>query len=104
MQKWSSLVEFFDAMHCLKIVTKERIRHKYSDEMEKASTIIMLPVVPFNQVKHAEVCDYLDWLQEFLLKVHVPDGIDVAKLSQSENLKLMERVFASISFVFTYII
>ena len=98
------LVEFFDAMRCLKIVTKEHIRHKYSDEMEKASTIINLPVVPFNQVKHAEVCDYLDWLQEFLLKVHAPDGIDVAELSQSEKLKLMERVFAGISSVFIYII
>lgn len=64
--------------------------------MEKASTIINLPVVPFNQIKHAEVCDYLDWLEEFLLKVYAPDGVNVTKLPGPEKLKLMEKVFAGI--------
>jgi hypothetical protein len=90
------LVEFFESLRCLKVVTQEHIGHKYSKEMEKASTIINLPVVPFNQIKHAEVCDYLDWLEEFLLKVYAPDGVNVTKLPPPEKLKLMEKVFAGI--------
>ena len=90
------LVEFFESLRCLKGVTQEHIGHKYSKEMEKASTIINLPVVPFNQIKHAEVCDYLDWLEEFLLKVYAPDGINVTNLPPTEKLKLMENVFAGI--------
>ena len=34
--------------------------------MKEKSTIVALPVVPFNQSKLADVCQYLDYLQDFL--------------------------------------
>ena len=37
--------------------------------MKEGSTIVGLPVVPFNQAKLADVCQYLDYLQDFLNSV-----------------------------------
>lgn len=37
--------------------------------MEKRSEIIALPVSPFNQSVHADVCQYLDELQNFIADV-----------------------------------
>ena len=42
---------------------------RYSQEMAQKSDIIGLPVVPFNQNKVADVCQYLQWLQDFFFKV-----------------------------------
>jgi hypothetical protein len=40
--------------------------------MQEKSIIIGLPVVPYNQTKHSDVCKYLDELQEFLATVYTP--------------------------------
>lgn len=45
---------------------------RYSDEMAKKSVIMGLPVVPFNQNKHSDVCQYLEHLENFLLEVFTP--------------------------------
>lgn len=37
--------------------------------MAQKSDIVGLPVVPFNQNKVADVCQYLQWLQDFFLEV-----------------------------------
>ena len=37
---------------------------RYSDEMAKKSVIMGFPVVPFNQNKHSDVCQYLEYLEE----------------------------------------
>ena len=37
--------------------------------MAQKSDIVGLPVVPFNQNKVANVCQYLQWLQDFFLEV-----------------------------------
>lgn len=42
---------------------------RYSSEMAKKSCIVGLPVVPFNQNKISDVCQYLQWLQDLLYKV-----------------------------------
>lgn len=39
--------------------------------MAQKSEILGLPVVPFNQNKVADVCQYLQWLQDFFLKTEV---------------------------------
>ena len=90
------LVEFFDGLSCLKRVTNAHISHKYSKEMAQRSEIISLPVVLFNQAKYSGVCQYLDWLQEFLLSVYAPDTVSQDNISSSEKLKLMEELFEGI--------
>lgn len=40
--------------------------------MATKSTVIGLPMLPFNQSKHSDVCKYLDHLQNFLVDVHSP--------------------------------
>lgn len=37
--------------------------------MAQKSCIVGLPVVPFNQNKVSDVCQYLQWLEDLLLKV-----------------------------------
>ena len=42
---------------------------RYSNEMAEKSCIIGLPVVPYNQNKISDVCQYLQWLQDLLYNV-----------------------------------
>ena len=53
--------------------------------MKDGSTIVGLSVVPFNQAKFADVCQYLDYLQDFLNSVTqaVPQNKFFIMLSQS---------------------
>ena len=41
--------------------------------MAKKSTVIGLPIVPYNQNKHADVVQYLEYIEDFLMKVYIPD-------------------------------
>ena len=45
----------------------------FSDCMKKKSTIVALPVVPFNQSRLSDVCQYLDYLQNFLSSLPLPE-------------------------------
>ncbi|XP_029185142.2 uncharacterized protein LOC114953141 isoform X2 [Acropora millepora] len=58
------LLEFFDFMKPFVKAVPAHIKHRYSGSMKEKSTIVALPVVPFNQSKLADVCQYLDYLQE----------------------------------------
>ena len=40
--------------------------------MNKKSVIIGLPVVPYNQSKHADVCQYLEYFQKLLVDIYKP--------------------------------
>ena len=48
--------------------------------MKKKSTIVALPVVPFNQAKLSDVCQYLDYLQNFLSSLPLPEVLILHKL------------------------
>lgn len=37
--------------------------------MAEKSCVVGLPVVPFNQSKVGDVCQYLQWLEDFFSKV-----------------------------------
>lgn len=63
------LVECFPCLKSIKHVVPEHIRHQYSQEMARPSEIIALPVVPYNQNKIGDVCQYLSYLTQFLVKV-----------------------------------
>lgn len=61
---------------------------RYSREMSKKSVIVGLPIVPYSQNKHSDVCQYLQYIEEFLLEVYTPDdeppipsGLSAAELS-----------------------
>ena len=43
--------------------------------MNKKSVIIGLPVVPYNQSKHADVCQYLEYVQKLLVDIYKPQVI-----------------------------
>ena len=47
-------------------------KYSFSNRMKK-STIVALPVVPFNQSKLSDVCQYLDYLQNFLRSLPLPE-------------------------------
>ena len=38
--------------------------------MEEKSTIINLPIVPYNQSKHSDVCQYLEYLQRLITDIY----------------------------------
>lgn len=67
------LVEYFSCLKSLKNVVPKHIKHQYSQEMAKASEIISLSVVPYNQNKIGDVCQYLSYLTQFLVKVFNTD-------------------------------
>ena len=46
---------------------------RYSKEMENKSIIIGLPIVPFNQSKHSDVCKYLEYIQELVKEIYGKD-------------------------------
>ena len=41
--------------------------------MSKKSVIVGLPIVPFNQNKHGDVCQYLQYIQDLLVDIFTPD-------------------------------
>ncbi|KAK2556459.1 hypothetical protein P5673_021347, partial [Acropora cervicornis] len=47
----------------------------YSEFMKKKSVIIGLPVVPYNQSKHSDVCQYLEYVQKLLVDIYKPQYI-----------------------------
>ena len=49
---------------------------RYSEFMNKKSVIIGLPVVPYNQSKHADVCQYLEYVQKLLVDIYKPQVIN----------------------------
>jgi hypothetical protein len=57
---------------------------RYSEEMAKKSTVIGLPIVPFNQNKHSDMCLYLKYLEDFLSNLRKPKGVNTEE-STAEN-------------------
>ena len=62
-------MDVFPSLSSLKGIVPKHIRHQYSEEMGKPSEILGLPVVPFNQNKVGDVCQYLSSLTKFLVEV-----------------------------------
>ena len=62
------LLEYFPCLKSIKSVVPNHISHQYSTEMASPSEIISLPVVPYNQNKLGDVCQYLDYLTQFRVK------------------------------------
>lgn len=44
--------------------------------MATKSTVIGLPILPYNQSQHSDVCQYLDEIQNFLYETHCGDEED----------------------------
>ena len=41
--------------------------------MSKKSVVVGLPIVPYNQNKHSDICQYLDYVQDFLADIYKAD-------------------------------
>ena len=54
---------------------------RFSSFMEKKSEIIGLPVVSFNQSKHSDVCQYLEYLQAFITDVYKQQVVSMCNLN-----------------------
>lgn len=46
---------------------------RFSASTRKEPVITGLPVVPFNQSKHSDVCQYLEYVQSLLLDIFKPE-------------------------------
>ena len=66
------LVKFISWLEPLK-ESLGHIKHRYSREMTRKSVVVGLPVVPYNQNKHADVIKYLEWLQGFFKGINAND-------------------------------
>lgn len=64
------LVEFFPCLKSLEGAIPQHIKHEFSKDMSQKSTIISMPVVPYNQNKTSDVAKYLEYLTSFLTKVY----------------------------------
>ena len=86
------LVEFFPCVGSLVIL--KHIKHRYFEEMATKSVIVNLPIVPFNQSKHADVVQYLEILQDLLTEVHAPEDQYPLneEVSQLEKLERTEKI------------
>ncbi|CAH3179477.1 unnamed protein product, partial [Porites lobata] len=80
------LLEFFPSLGPLRDVVPSHILHRYSSQMAGKSCVVGLPVVPFNQSKVGDVCQYLQWLEDFFSKVFTTqDESPAADSSASQN-------------------
>ncbi|XP_068733624.1 uncharacterized protein [Montipora capricornis] len=83
------LIEFFPALEPLCDAVPPHIPHRYLNEMAQKSCIVGLPVVPFNQNKVSDVCQYLQWLEDLLLKVFKKeDELPVSDASVLEKVRV----------------
>ncbi len=66
--------------------------------MSKRSTIVGMPIVPYNQTKHSDVSQYLEYVEKFLMEVFRPEKepeiLDEEK--KEEKAKQKERVLKGI--------
>lgn len=64
--------------------------------MATKSAVIGLPILPFNQSKHSDVCKYLDHMQDFLVNVHSPKdhsyNADKKNYSTEKKEKMLQGV------------
>lgn len=81
------LVTYFPCLQPIKNVVEKHISHKYSKEMATPSTIINMAVVPYNQNKTGDVCQYLDTLTQTMVKVYEHDGIPQLPIKSSSEDK-----------------
>ena len=71
------LTKMIPCLAYIKDAVPKHIPHSYSKEMANKSVIIGLPVQPFNQSRHADVVQYLDYLESLLGEVHAPENQQV---------------------------
>ena len=67
--------------------------------MSKKSCIVGMPIVPFNQTKHSDICQYLDYAQNFLLELFKPKNeLNVLdNENNEEKAKQKDRVLKGIN-------
>ena len=73
---------------------------RYSEFMNKKSVIIGLPVVPYNQSKPADVCQYLEYVQKLLVDIYKPQVINHYLLifqSQIINYRIQDRKSSNVT-------
>ena len=88
------LVEFFPFLEPLKSIIPQHIDHQHSNEMAQKSNIISLPIVPYNQSKHADVVQYLESLTNLLTEIYASDEEYPLKenVTASERLERTEKI------------
>jgi len=88
------LIEFFPFLEPLKSIIPQHIDHQHSNEMAQKSNIISLPIVPYNQSKHADVVQYLESLTNLLTEIYASDEEYPLKenVTASERLERTEKI------------
>ena len=87
------LTKMMPSLNHIKEAVPKHIPHPHSKEMAKKSVIIGLPVQPFNQSKHADVIQYLDYMEGLLGTIYTPEDHQVpANESTEEKQARMDRI------------
>ena len=66
--------------------------------MAKKSCIVGMPILPYNQTKHSDVCQYLEYLENFLAEVFRPESEPeiLGEEKKVEKAKQRERILEEI--------
>jgi hypothetical protein len=64
--------------------------------MATKSTVIGLPILPFNQSKHSDVCQYLDHMQDFLYDVYYSDDQQSSESTLPIDITLKDKVLKDV--------
>lgn len=63
-----------------------------------------MPIVPYNQTKHSDVCQYLEYVENFLMDVFKPENEpDIPNEKKEEKAKQKDRILKESSFHFVVI-
>ncbi|XP_028403965.1 uncharacterized protein LOC114526566 [Dendronephthya gigantea] len=87
------LVEYIPCLQHLNSSVCQHIPHKNIAGhnnyilMAKQSVVVGLPIVPFNQSKHSDVCQYLDYVEDLLAKIFGNDEYSTCLPSQKAAKK-----------------
>ena len=85
------LVEYFPCLKSITGVVPKHIAHQYSKEMASPSEIISLPVVPYNQNKLGDVCQYLSYMTQLLVKMYTPQPDEVPTPPNASAVEVAEH-------------
>ena len=66
--------------------------------MAKKSVVIGLPVQPYNQSKHADIIQYLDYIEGLLAEINTPEDHQLIQKNETteEKQARMDRILNSV--------
>lgn len=85
---------------CTKIINLLSYLPRFSEQMAKKSVIVGLPIVPYNQNKLGDCCQYLEYVQDFLVDITKDDKpvatpMEFESSDPNEKLQRKKKILSS---------